>query len=220
MARPSAPPRGILFDLDGTLLDTAPDMGAALTSLRAEHGLPPLAHADMRPHVSRGANALVRLGLGESAASEHAARRERFLSIYQTRVAVDTRPFPEVDALLNELDQRRIPWAIVTNKPSHLTQLVLQSLNFGRNAKIVLCGDSLSQRKPSPMPLLHAARVMEVAPAECLFLGDAECDMQAAHAAGMVALGARYGYFSADDRPESWPADGWIDSPLGLLEWI
>jgi 2-phosphoglycolate phosphatase len=212
--------RGVLFDLDGTLLDTAPDMGATLNALLVEHGLPVLPQATIRPHVSRGSRALVTLGFGVASPAEHAPRIERFLALYSQRLAVDTRPFEGILPLLATLEARDIGWGIVTNKPGWLAQPLLQTLQLLARARVVVCGDTLPERKPSPLPLLHASEKLGVEPRECVFVGDAELDMRAARAAGMPAIGARYGYFDASDNPEGWPADDWIESPLGLLDWL
>lgn len=212
--------RGVLFDLDGTLLDTAWDMGAALNALLGEHGMPALSHAAMRPHVSKGSRALVTLGFGAAAPAEQAPRIQRFLTLYRQRLAVDTRPFAEVPDLLHGLEARGVRWGIVTNKPTWLTEPLLQALGLAARAGVVVCGDTLAERKPSPVPLLHATGKLGLLASECLFVGDAECDVLAARAAGMPVLGARYGYFDAADRPDEWPTDGWIDSPLGLLAWL
>jgi 2-phosphoglycolate phosphatase len=212
--------RGVLFDLDGTLLDTAPDMGASLNALLAEHGLPALSPATMRPKVSRGSRALVTLGFGAASPAEHAPRIERFLALYSQRLAVDTRPFEGVLPLLSSLEARGIAWGIVTNKPGWLAHPLLQTLELLTRSGVLVCGDTLPERKPSPLPLLHAAEKLGLQSSQCLFVGDAELDMRAARAAGMPAIGARYGYFDATDKPDEWPADGWIESPLGLLDWL
>jgi phosphoglycolate phosphatase len=214
------PTRGVLFDLDGTLLDTAPDMGGALNALLIEQGRDALSHETIRPHVSRGARALVRLGFGDPPEAIFAERVARFLAIYRDRVALETRPFAQIPSLLDALEQRRITWGIVTNKPSRLTQPLLEALGMTTRPRVVVSGDTFPERKPSPLPLLQAALQLGVPPQNCIFLGDAECDMQAARAAQMFALGARYGYIASADAPEQWPVDAWIDSPRELLDWI
>jgi N-acetyl-D-muramate 6-phosphate phosphatase len=211
---------GVLFDLDGTLLDTAPDMGGALNELRIEQGLEDLPEAMIRCHVSRGAAALVRLGFPHLTPAEQAARVERFLVLYRNRLARMTQPFDEMLAVLSSLEERGLPWGIVTNKPTWLTEPLLRELGLSTRPRVVVCGDSLPERKPSPMPLLHAAGCMDLAPERCVYVGDDLRDMQAARAAGMLAIGARFGYIDSATKIDEWPADGWISSPLQLLEWL
>jgi N-acetyl-D-muramate 6-phosphate phosphatase len=211
---------GVLFDLDGTLLDTAPDMGGALNELRIEQGLEDLPEAMIRCHVSRGAAALVRLGFPHLTPAEQASRVERFLVLYRNRLARMTQPFDEMLAVLNSLEERGLPWGIVTNKPTWLTEPLLRELGLSTRPRVVVCGDSLPERKPSPMPLLHAAGCMDLAPERCVYVGDDLRDMQAARAAGMLAIGARFGYIDSATKIDEWPADGWISSPLQLLEWL
>jgi N-acetyl-D-muramate 6-phosphate phosphatase len=211
---------GVLFDLDGTLLDTAPDMGGALNELRIEQGLEDLPEAMIRCHVSRGAAALVRLGFPHLTPAEQASRVERFLVLYRNRLARMTQPFDEMLAVLSSLEERGLPWGIVTNKPTWLTEPLLRELGLSTRPRVVVCGDSLPERKPSPMPLLHAAGRMDLAPERCVYVGDDLRDMQAARAAGMLAIGARFGYIDSATKIDEWPADGWISSPLQLLEWL
>lgn len=220
--RPSAavPAAAALFDLDGTLLDTAPDFTRVLNRLRAEQLLPALPLSDVRPHVSHGSNAIVRLGFPGVDAERFEQLRARFLDLYRAELAVDTRLFPGFEQVLDVLDAQRIPWGIVTNKPGWLTEPLLELLGLRARVRSVISGDTLPVKKPDPLPLLTAAREIGVEPARCLYLGDALRDAHAAHGAGMLALGARFGYIGAHEDPSSWPMDAWIDTPLELLSWL
>lgn len=212
--------RGVLFDLDGTLLDTAHDMMNALNALRAELQLDPLPYEKVRCQVSHGANALVRLSFGELSATEHEVMRQRLLDIYRKQLAKHTSLFEGGDEMLRDLERRGLRWGIVTNKPGWLTDPLLVEVGLHTRAKAVVSGDTLPHRKPHPLPLLHAAEAMGIPPAECVYVGDAERDMQAAQAAGMYAVVAGYGYLGDDDRAEGWFSHGWLDTPLELLEWL
>jgi N-acetyl-D-muramate 6-phosphate phosphatase len=189
--------RCVLFDLDGTLLDTAPDMGGALNALRAEHGLAALPAERIRPHVSNGAAALVRLGFPELAGDSFEALRLRFLSLYAQALCEGTQLFDGGAELLDMLESAGLPWGIVTNKPGWLTDPLLAQLRLDRRAASIVSGDTLPVRKPDPAPLRHAAAAIGVAERDCVYLGDAERDMLAARAAGMRAVFARHGYFDA-----------------------
>ena len=212
--------RAVLFDLDGTLLDTAPDMADSLNALRAEEQLPPLPFDAIRNFVSHGSNALVRLGFEAAPPERFEVLRARFLELYRTRLTLRTRPFEGIPELLGTLERCGLHWGIVTNKPGWLTQPLLQGLGLYARAAAVVSGDTLAQRKPHPLPLLHAARQLGVEPDACVYVGDAERDVLAAKAAGMRALVASFGYIREEERPHLWPADGWIDTPLGVLGWL
>jgi phosphoglycolate phosphatase len=212
--------RGVLLDLDGTLLDTAPDMARALNALRAEHALSALALAAVRPHVSHGSNAVVRAGFPDVRADEFDVLRARFLQLYRDALAVDTRLFEGFDQVLTQLEARGVPWGIVTNKPGWLTEPLMQALGLAARAGCMISGDTLPVRKPDPLPLLTGAGELGCLPAETLYLGDALRDAQAARAAQMLSLGARYGYIGESEDLSSWPVDAWIESPLQLLEWV
>jgi phosphoglycolate phosphatase len=212
--------RGVLFDLDGTLLDTAHDMMNALNALRAEEKLPPLPYEKVRCQVSHGANALVKLSFGELSATEHEVMRQRLLDIYRRQLARHTVLFEGGDEMLRDLERRGLHWGIVTNKPGWLTDPLLIEVGLHTRARAVVSGDTLAQRKPHPLPLLHAAETMGCKPEECVYVGDAERDMQAAQAAGMFALVAGFGYLGEDDRADQWFSHGWLDTPLDLLEWL
>jgi len=210
----------VLFDLDGTLLDTAPDMAAALNQLRREQGLAALPYPDVRPLVSHGATALVKLGFPNVDAKAFDELRSRFLAIYQECLSVETRPYEGVAEVLSHLERNGIPWGVVTNKPTGLTEALLDDLSLRTRAGVIVCGDTLPVRKPHPGPLLHAAAQLGIAPLRCIYVGDAERDVLSACAAGMRVFVALYGYISEDERPLDWPATGWLDEPLAMMPLI
>lgn len=210
----------LLLDLDGTLLDTAPDMGGALNRLRAEHGLEPLPAARIRPVVSHGAMRLVALGFPGAAGAEFERLRLRFLDLYAAHLAEGTRLFPGIARVLESLEARDTPWGIVTNKPAWLTAPLLEALGLARRAACAVSGDTVAERKPHPLPLLHAAGLIGIAAERCVYVGDAERDIQAGRAAGMTTVVAAYGYLSAEDEPSRWQPDGIVESPDELLAWV
>ncbi|MGH8280356.1 MAG: HAD family hydrolase [Gammaproteobacteria bacterium] len=210
--------RLVLFDLDGTLLDTAPDLAAALNLQRAEHKLAPLPFARIRPEVSHGSPALLRLGFGiRHDDSRYAGMRARLLAIYRERLSRETRFFPGTEALLASIEQRGLRWGVVTNKPAALTEPLLDAFQLRERAVCVVCADSCVRRKPEPDGLLRACAFAATAPAESLYVGDAREDVLAAHAAGMSVALALYGYLGADDEPGSWQADYLLSRPADLL---
>ena len=213
-------PSALLLDLDGTLLDTAPDMGGALNLLRAEHGLEPLPGEVIRPVVSHGAMRLVALGFPETTGDAFESLRLRFLELYAANLAVGTRLFPGFEAVLDQLEARGLPWGIVTNKPGWLTDPLLAALGLDRRAACAVSGDTLPERKPHPLPLLHAARLVGVDPGRCVYVGDAERDIQAGRAAGMTTVVAAYGYISDGEDPRAWQPHGVVNSPDELLDWM
>ncbi len=210
----------VLFDLDGTLLDTAPDMGGALNELRAEQDLGPLAAEQIRPWVSHGAAALVRLGFGDCGAERSESLRLRFLEIYASRLAHETALFEGGAALLDTLDVEGIPWGIVTNKPGWLTDPLLEALALRERARIVVSGDTLPEKKPHPQPLLLAAGRIGRRPGACVYVGDAERDMLAARAAGMQGVLATFGYLDPEAAWSDWPCVATIAHLSQLLPWM
>jgi 2-phosphoglycolate phosphatase len=212
--------KGVLFDLDGTLLDTARDFFDALNALRAEERLPPLPYEKVRSQVSHGGHALVRLSFGSLPEPEHLAMWKRLLDIYRRQLARHTRLFEGGSEMLEDLERRGLRWGIVTNKPGWLTEPLLKELNLHTRARAVVSGDTFPERKPHPRPLLHAAQVLGLAPAECVYVGDAERDAQAAQAAGMFSVVAGCGYLGEEDRADQWYQHGWLDTPLDLLAWL
>ena len=214
------PWQGVLFDLDGTLLDTARDLGGALNDLLADCGRPPLPAAEIRPWASHGSGALIRLAFGLTAGEEFDALRERFLDRYAERIALETRLFPGGEALLEGIEGAGLRWGVVTNKPAFLTDPLLAALGLDRRAACVVSGDTLPQKKPHPAPLLHAAALAGLDPTACVYLGDAERDVQAARAAGMTPLVALFGYLGDHDDPASWGAAASVDSLTDFAAWL
>ena len=209
----------ILFDLDGTLIDTAPDMGGALNKLLVEENLAPIPLQQIRPYVSQGGLVLTRLGFaGKVPDEEIEPLRQRFLQHYRAIVADKSRLFDGYEAVLAEIESREMPWGIVTNKPEWLTFPLLEQLGLASRAGVVIGGDSLQQRKPHPLPLQVAAERLGVACERCVYLGDDERDVVAAKAAKMKTLVAAYGYIEDAAAIAGWDADGVIDQPGELLE--
>lgn len=215
------PLRAVLFDLDGTLLDTAPDLAGALNRLRLREGLAPLPYARIRPHVSHGSVALTRLGF---ALAEDDPRFEtlrlQLLEEYHACLAERTVLFDGMEGVLAHLVSAGLKWGIVTNKPGWLTLPLMTQIALAHPPGCILSGDSLPVRKPDPAPLLHAASLLGEAPGHCLYIGDAERDVEAGRRAGMRTLVAGYGYLRAEDDPRLWGADGLIETPAELLDWL
>jgi phosphoglycolate phosphatase len=214
------PLEGVFFDLDGTLVDTAPDMTAALNRLRAEHGLPEMPYAELRPYVSRGSPGLVGAGFGDLAEDDRARLTGRFLALYAEGLCVASAPFAGILDVLDHLDAHALPWGIVTNKPGALARPLLERLALGDRMHCLVSGDCLPVRKPHPLPLLHAASLVGAAPERCVYVGDDLRDVEAGRAAGMRTLVARWGYVPPDQDPDAWHADGHLDSPAHLLAWL
>jgi 2-phosphoglycolate phosphatase len=213
--------RTVLFDLDGTLADTAPDLAYALNEVRHEEGEPPLPFEAIRPVVSLGGRALINLAfqvdIGD-ARFEHL--RARFLDIYRDNVANHTRLFPGMASVLDEIERCGLTWGIVTNKASWLTEPLLARLGLMTRAACVVSGDTTPNRKPHPEPLLHACARTGTAPAGCVYVGDSRNDVCAGRQAGMRTLVALFGYIPADDDPMGWGADAFIDTPRALIGWL
>lgn len=214
-------PACVLFDLDGTLLDTAPDMTRALNVLLEERQQAPLPLASTRPVVSHGSRGLLELGFSVGPDdAEFEDLKDRFLELYSAALAVDTVLFPGMADVLAALVERSIPWGIVTNKPGWLTDPLLRELQLDQQAACVVSGDTLSKRKPDPEPLFHACRSIGIAPLNCIYVGDAERDIEAGRRAGMHTVVASYGYRYAHEDPGNWGADMLIDTPLQLLDYL
>jgi phosphoglycolate phosphatase len=208
----------VLFDLDGTLIDTAPDMGGALNNLLIEENLAPISLDIIRPYVSQGGLVLTKLGFSEHVSEcEIEPLRLRFLDHYRAIVAKDSVLFDSFEQVLGELEAQTIPWGIVTNKPEWLTAPLLQQMALDQRAAVVICGDTLEHRKPHPLPLIVAAETIGIACENCVYVGDDQRDVDAGRAANMKTLIAAYGYIERDTNLDEWQAEGIIEHPLDLL---
>jgi len=211
----------IFFDFDGTLADTAPDLGHALNRQRMNRGLDPLPIEQIRTQASAGARGLLGLGFNiEPEDHDYLEMRDEFLEFYTQRLCHDTCLFPGVETLLEQLDVLGLPWGIVTNKPARFTYPLIQQLGLKQRVASVVCGDETTRNKPHPEPLLVACEKINVSPTDCIYLGDDLRDVKASLAAGMEPVIARYGYLGNDQPPESWGARHIIEKPQDLLAYI
>lgn len=211
-------PSTVLFDLDGTLLDTAPDFISCLNAQRQQQGLEALAPSVIRQSVSSGARAMVKLGFDlEPGDPNYDLTHAEFLERYAAHLAVDTCLFPGMDAVLEWLEENDIPWGVVTNKPSRFTLPLLEGINLAHRCGVTVCPDDVSQRKPHPESLFLAAERLGVDISRGIYVGDHLRDIQAGREAGMVTVAARYGYIEAADELAQWQADYVIDDAWGLL---
>jgi phosphoglycolate phosphatase len=213
--------RTILFDLDGTLADTAPDLAFALNTVLVEQHRTALDYAAIRPVVSHGGKALIRLGFGIDEQDAHfESLRQRLLQVYRDNLVRHTTLFPGMDELLDAIETRRMNWGVVTNKPGWLTLPLLEQLDVATRATCIVSGDTLTNRKPHPEPMLYACRQAGSLPHQCLYVGDARRDIEAGRNAGMKTLVALFGYIGAHEQPAEWGANGMIEHPLQILDWL
>lgn len=213
--------RTVFFDLDGTLIDTAPDLGHALNLQRVRHGLAPLENELIRPQASHGARGLLSLGFDlRPEDPQFGHMREEFLQLYADNLSRHSRAFEGVLDLLGELESRGIAWGVVTNKPARFTEPLLSMLDLADRAACIVSGDTCPQPKPHPCPLLYAAEEAGQQPEHCLYVGDAARDVEAAVAARMPALVALWGYLGVTDQPQTWGARGLVASPAQILDYL
>ena len=211
----------LLFDLDGTLVDSAPDLAGAANDLRADHGLPPLPYATLRPMVGSGARGMVGVAFGAVPGdSRFDPLKDAFLARYAERLLHSTQVFEAMLPVLDMLDRASLPWGIVTNKAMRFTAPLVDGLGLARRAKVVIAGDTTPHAKPHPEPLLEAARRIGVAPQACAYIGDDHRDMVAGRAAGMATLAAAWGYLGQGEPIDAWGADHVLAAPAQLLQWL
>ncbi|MDH5480239.1 MAG: HAD-IA family hydrolase [Nitrosomonas sp.] len=211
----------VLLDFDGTVADTAPDLGHALNRQRIERQLPPLPIEQIRTQASAGSRGLLGLGFGiKPGDNGYEGMRDEFLEFYSQRLCHDTCLFPGMAELLDQLDARNLPWGIVTNKPACFTHPLMQQLGLQQRAACTICGDETTLQKPHPEPLLVASQKIAIAPEKCIYLGDDLRDVKASLAAGMLPIIANYGYLGNEGPTETWGAKYSIDHPLDLLTYL
>jgi phosphoglycolate phosphatase len=198
---------GVLFDLDGTLVDTAPDMVAVLQDMQRNHGLEPVPYELGRANVSNGAIGLLSVGFPEARAEFNSPLHREYLERYEKRVCVDSVVFPGLEELLVALESKQVLWGIVTNKPERLTLPLLRKLGLEARSACTVSGDSLPERKPHPAPMLMACELAGFHPERTIYVGDAARDIEAGRAAGMLTIAAAYGYITDDDDASNWGAD-------------
>lgn len=211
----------VLFDLDGTLIDTAPDMANALNILLTEEGCPTLPYDTIRPVVSNGSVALVNLGFPDLTDNKHQDRlKARYLEIYEQNLCKDSVLFPGMDKLIASIENQQMNWGVVTNKPGWLTDPLMQQIGLADRAACIISGDTTANRKPHPEPMYLACKLANSQAQQCLYIGDARRDIEAGNNAGMLTVVAQYGYIGDWENIDEWGADHSISEPLDILNYI
>jgi 2-phosphoglycolate phosphatase len=210
----------VFFDLDGTLVDTAPDMVGALQELQREYGLPTIDYEQGRCNVSNGAIGLLRAAFPDLDEESQQALVPSYLGYYEPRICRATTIFPGLADLLDQLEENSCPWGVVTNKPAYLTEPLMAKLGLAKRSSATVSGDTLTTRKPDPAPLLYACELADVDPTRSIYAGDAWRDIEAGRAAGMRTIAATYGYITDEDEPRSWDADDMVENTADLAQII
>jgi len=212
-------PSAVLFDLDGTLIDTAPDFIRCLNLMRQQHGLNPLLPEQIRRSVSNGAGAMIRIGFGlEPGHPEYAARHTEFLDLYEAGVAIETTLFDGMNEILQALESQQIPWGIVTNKPLRFAAPLIKALELSERCAAVICPDHVTHRKPHPESLFLACHQIGVDPSRAIYVGDHERDIEAGRNAGMRTIAVRYGYIEEPEAVDLWQANIIADTVSDLAK--
>jgi len=211
--------RAVLFDLDGTLIDSAPDLGSAANQVRTDCGLPPLPLSAYRSHAGTGARGMLFVALGITPEHADFARlRQQFFHHYENCIHERTRPFDGVTEVIATLQKHDMHWGVVTNKTTRFTSLITARMTWLATAGVFISGDSTAHAKPHPAPLLEAAARLKIAPQHCIYVGDDERDIIAGRAAGMQTVAALYGYLGVGSRVQDWKADAELNTPFSLLK--
>jgi N-acetyl-D-muramate 6-phosphate phosphatase len=211
----------VFFDLDGTLLDTAPDLATAMNSVLASNGKSPVDFSEFRYHVYGGSQTMIQFAFNiDESYPEYPIIKHQFLEIYRNNLCILTELFPGMAQVLDFLEQKKIPWGVVTSKPAWLTEPLLNHLGLKERCCCIVSGDTIPQRKPNPEPLLYACQLAHLVPQQALYIGDTEADAKAALSAKMPVGIVRYGYREKNSLPESWNADFIVETPAELIHWI
>jgi phosphoglycolate phosphatase len=219
--KPPRPIQAVLFDLDGTLIDSAPDLGAAADKMRTDRGLPSLPLVHYRPMAGAGARGMLQLAFGITPEdASYNELRDEFFANYEAALTVLTHPFEGVPELVQALLRHPCAWGVVTNKMERFTHPIVQGMPLFETAGAVVCGDTTPHPKPHPAPLLEAARQLQLEPGHCIYVGDDERDIIAGRAAGMPTVAAAYGYLGASGETAAWNADATIGSARDLLTYL
>ena len=208
----------VLFDLDGTLIDTAPDFHWVINELLTQESRPQVSYEFLRQYVSNGARAMVEAAFGYSEGEAEFSRlHQRMLALYSTHLAVDSHLFAGLDECLQRFEEQHIPWGIVTNKPELYTLPLMQGLELDQRCSTIICPDHVQQKKPDPEALYLACKEIQVDPSQCIYVGDHRRDIQAGNSAGMLTIATAYGYIDKDDDIQCWDADYIINDSTDLL---
>lgn len=211
----------VLFDLDGTLVDTAPDLAWALNAVLAEEGREPAAYERVRAEASYGGKALVAMGFGiDETSADFERLRQRFLQLYSENICVHSKLFEGMEKVLDHIEHNHRNWGVVTNKPSYLTDPLMQALGLSQRAACIVSGDTTGNSKPHPEPIHYACELSGASVAECVYIGDAQRDIEAGSRAGMRTLAASFGYLKGGDDPFSWKADSVVAHPDEIIKWL
>ena len=222
MSAAAAKVRAVLFDLDGTLVDTAPDLVGCVQDVMRAKGRRPMAFKTLRSFVSRGVRGLLAAAYGDDfiQSAEYPDVKAHCLKLYADRLAERSRLFPGMRRVLDNLARQSIRWGVVTNKPEYLTLPLLEALQLAEQCAVTVAGGTTAKTKPHPEPMLYAADRLALDPESCVMLGDDPRDILAAHAAGMTGLAAAWGYFPPEEDIKTWGADAVLDSPMDLMPWL
>lgn len=213
--------KAVLFDLDGTLVDTAPDLTYCLNLVRKDINLPPISLKTLRPHAAHGSKVMIDNGLSEiTSPDEREKLRDQFLNYYQNNLSVKSKLFPGMTQVLTYLNQNNLAWGVVTNKSERFTFPLLAQLNLSPTNRCIVSGDTTPKMKPDPEPMLYACNILDIAAENCLYIGDAERDIIAGNNVNMKTMAALFGYIHSSENPYQWGADYYTETPIDIINFL